>query len=163
MSKNHDHLVLTNNISYKVEDLGIKIMVDFCCFVCFLFMRSVLLHLNILNIILVFPRVFFFLFHKCPLLLLVPYKSDSRAVNRDWAPLGFGTPLGGKLGFFSTSSAPAWLVLPKMDQCHCLYLYLGKYFTFFFHIVHPKKAQKYSQVEMENSWDGDRFEEMSIW
>ena len=107
--------------------------------------------------------VFFFLFHKCPLLLLVPYKSDSRAVNRDWAPLGFGTPLGGKWGFFSTSSAPAWLVLPKMDQCHCLYLYLGKYFTFFFHIVHPKKAQKYSQVEMENSWDGDRFEEMSIW
>jgi len=35
LSKNHDHLVLTNNISYKVEDLGIKIMVDFCCFVCF--------------------------------------------------------------------------------------------------------------------------------
>jgi len=67
-----------------------------------------------------FSTSVFFLFHKCPLLLLVPYKSDSRAVNRDWAPLGFGTPLGGKLGFFSTSSAPAWLVLPKMDQCHCL-------------------------------------------
>ena len=87
-----------------------------------------------------------FLLHKCPLLLLVPYKSDSRAVNRDWAPLGFGTPLGGKLGFFSTSSAPAWLVLPKMDQCHCLYI-----IHIFFHMVHPKTAQKYSQVEMENS------------
>ena len=30
MSKNHDHLVLTIIILYKVEDLGIKIMVDFC-------------------------------------------------------------------------------------------------------------------------------------
>ena len=92
-----------------------------------------------------FSTSVFFLFHKCPLLLLVPYKSDSRAVNRDWAPLGFGTPLGGKLGFFSTSSAPAWLVLPKMDQCHCLYLYLGKYFTFFFTLFiqrRPKNIHK---------------------
>ena len=105
-----------------------------------------------------FSTSVFFLFHKCPLLLLVPYKSDSRAVNRDWAPLGFGTPLGGKWGFFSTSSAPAWLVLPKMDQCHCLYLYLGKYFTFFFSHCSSKEGPK-----IFTSWDGEFMRWGQIW
>ena len=66
---------------------------------------------------------YIFFIHKWPLLLFEPYKSDSRAVNRD-PPLGFGTPLGGKLGFWSAAS-PTWLVpiLFKKDLCHCLWFF----------------------------------------
>ena len=66
---------------------------------------------------------YIFFSHKWPLLLFEPYKSDSRAVNRAPPELGFGTPLGGKLGFWSAAS-PTWLRVPtifKKDLCHCLW------------------------------------------
>ena len=68
---------------------------------------------------------YIFFSHKWPLLLFEPYKSDSRAVNRAPPELGFGTPLGGKLGFWSAAS-PTWLRVPtifKKDLCHCLWVF----------------------------------------
>ena len=102
------------------EDLQFQIsVVEFFNYYCVFMLRSF------------FFWFFFFLItwwyiffsHKWPLLLFEPYKSDSRAVNRAPPELGFGTPLGGKLGFWSAAS-PTWLRVPtifKKDLCHCLW------------------------------------------
>ena len=100
---------------------------NICSRIFFIIVFSLLLRSFFLWFFFFFLITWWYIFftHKWPLLLFEPYKSDSRAVNRAPPELGFGTPLGGKLGFWSAAS-PTWLRVPtifKKDLCHCLWFF----------------------------------------